>query len=78
MYPEYHVYIDGRADVYGDKFIFDYISIYRAEANLDEKLINQDIETVLVEPKVPLANALRRSPSWKVRYEDQTAVIFTH
>ena len=78
LYPEYHVYIDGRADVYGDKFIFDYMGIYRAEAGLEDKLMDQNIGIVLIEPEAPLANALRRSPSWKVTYEDQTAVIFTH
>jgi hypothetical protein len=78
LYPEYRVYIDGRADVYGDKFIFDYMGIYRAGAGLENKLTDQNIETVLVEPEAPLANALRRSPSWRVAFEDQTAVIFTH
>jgi hypothetical protein len=78
LYPEYRVYIDGRADVYGDNFIFDYMSIYRAGASLENKLADQNVETVLIEPEVPLANALRRSPSWRVAFEDQTAVIFTH
>jgi hypothetical protein len=78
LYPEYHVYIDGRADMYGDKFIFDYMGIYRAETGLEDKLTDQNIGIVLVEPEAPLANTLRRSAFWRVVFEDQTAVIFTH
>ena len=78
LYPDYPVYIDGRADLYGDEFIFDYMSIYRAGAEMEKKLADRQIGIVLVEPEAPIANALRRSSEWKVVFEDQMAVIFTH
>jgi len=77
LYPEYHVYIDGRADVYGDKFIFDFMSTYRGEPGWENKLDDHEVETILIESRSPLANVLRQSPSWRIAFEDQTAIIFT-
>ncbi len=77
IYPEYQVYIDGRADVYGDQFIFEYLSIYRAEPGWEDKLTSYDIHTVLIESKSPLANMLRQSSSWRIVYEDRLSVLFT-
>ena len=76
-YPEYKVYIDGRADVYGDKFIFDYMTIYRTEQGWQEKLDTQAVRIVLVEPDSPLANILSRSPTWQMAFTDKTSTIFT-
>lgn len=76
MYPHYRVYIDGRADVYGDAFIFDYLSIYNAEPGWQDKLNNHAIQTVLVEPYAPLANVLRQSPDWHIAFSDKVSTIF--
>ena len=76
LYPEYPVYIDGRADLYGDKFIFDYMSIYRAEPGWEDKLNNQGVQTILVESNAPLANVLRQLQPWRIAFEDQASVIF--
>ncbi len=76
MYPEYLVYIDGRTEVYGDAFLYDYASIYRAEPGWEEKLNLQAIKLVLVESDSLLAKILRQSPSWKIAFEDKTSIIF--
>jgi hypothetical protein len=76
LYPQYRVYIDGRADVYGDAFIFTYMSIYNAQPGWEDKLNNQGIQTVLVETDAPLANALRQSPAWRVSFTDKASTIF--
>jgi hypothetical protein len=76
LYPQYRVYIDGRADVYGDAFIFNYMSIYNAEPDWQTKLNDQGIQTVLVETNAPLANALRLSPDWRVSFTDKASTIF--
>jgi hypothetical protein len=75
-YPEYRVYIDGRADVYGDSFIYDYMSIYRAESGWQDKLKNEGIQTVLVEFDSPLANMLLQSSAWHVAFTDKISTIF--
>ena len=75
-YPEYKVFIDGRADVYGDSFLYDYMTIYRSEPGWEDKLKNQGVQTVIVEPNAPLANTLLASQSWKIVFEDKISVIF--
>jgi hypothetical protein len=76
LYPQVRVYIDGRADIYGDAFILDYLSIYNAEPGWEGKLNGQDIKTVLVESNAPLADALRQSPDWHVTFSDKLSTIF--
>jgi hypothetical protein len=75
-YPEYKVYIDGRADVYGDAFLYDYISIYHAEPGWEAKLNDHSIRTVIVESDSPLANIMRQSPGWRTAFEDKASIIF--
>jgi hypothetical protein len=75
-YPQARVYIDGRADVYGDAFIVNYLSIYNAKPGWEEKLNNQAVQTVLVESDAPLANDLRQSPAWHIAFTDKQSTIF--
>ncbi len=76
IYPEYRVFIDGRADVYGDKFIFDYMTIYHAEPGWENKLNNQAVHTVLIESNAPLAYLLNQSPAWHIAFQDKKSTIF--
>lgn len=77
LYPQYQVYVDGRAfDVYGDKFLYDYMDIYRAQSNWEEALDKQAVRLVVVDPKSGLASALRQSSGWEIVYEDQLSVLF--
>ena len=76
MYPQFRVYIDGRADVYGDSFIFNYLSIYNAEPGWQDKLNHQTVQTILVEPDSPLANVLRQSAAWHIAFSDRESAIF--
>jgi hypothetical protein len=77
LYPEYKVYIDGRADIYGDQFIYDYIIVYNGQAGWDEALKHWDVQLVLIEPESGLARELRDSDKWQVTYEDDLCVLFT-
>lgn len=77
LYPEYRVYVDGRADVYGDDFLFQMVSTYDGHIAWREPLDRYGIRTVLISPDVPLASLLRNDPDWQKAYEDNKAVIFT-
>jgi hypothetical protein len=77
LYPEYRVYIDGRADVYGDDFLFEMIKIYEGHTGWREPLDHHGVRTVLISPDVPLASLLRIDKDWQKAYEDKQAVIFT-
>lgn len=76
LYPEYLVYIDGRADLYGEEFITNYRRIYYTKPGWEEKLDQENIRIVFVESDSMLADALRQSSTWKEEYEDNISVIF--
>ncbi len=78
LYPEYRVYIDGRADVYGDAFFAEAMRTYDGVATGLSSLDRHAIRTVLISPDAPLANLMRNDhDSWKVVYEDNDAIIFS-
>jgi hypothetical protein len=77
LYPKYPVYIDGRADVYGDAFIIETMRTDSGYAGWQEPLERLAIRTVLVSPEEPLSSLLRQDEKWNRVYEDRQAVIFT-
>lgn len=76
LYPAYRVYIDGRADVYGDTFIEDFLKIYRAEPGWSDRLAERDVRLVLVEPDSPLALALTGDSNWQRVFSDARSALF--
>jgi hypothetical protein len=74
--PEMPVFIDGRADVYGDRFFDETIHTYRGLENWNLTLDRFGVRTVLIERDGPLASLLRAQAGWKVIYEDQQAIVF--
>ena len=76
LFPERKVFIDGRADVYGDEFIFEYLRTYHAEPAWRDRLEHHGIRTVLTEPHSQLANLLREEKGWRNVFEDPRAAIF--
>lgn len=77
LHGEYPVYIDGRADVYGDKFMYEAFNTHDGGNGWQGSLDRFSIRTVLIEPDVPLASLLRSDEQWQKVYEDHQAVIFT-
>lgn len=77
MYPQARVFIDGRADVYGDAFIENvYLKAYRGGVGWHEPLGRYNVRVVLIEPNAPLAMQLVRDSAWKQVYADQQAVVY--
>jgi len=76
LYPTYRVYIDGRADVYGDKFLDSFADLYRAQGDWRTSLEKYAVQTVVLPPKTGLATALRHEPGWSNVFEDKQAAIF--
>lgn len=76
LYPEYPVYIDGRADVHGDRFIEEFLNVYRATPGWEDELQKKNVRLVLVEPDAPLAVALGTSPGWRRAFEDTLSVVY--
>ena len=60
LYPDYRVYIDGRADVYGDDLLQEFLNVHDGKTSWREPLDSHGIRTVLVKPDVALASLLRQ------------------
>ena len=78
LYPEYQVYIDGRADLYGDAFMDELAATYYLRGDLWRgQLEKWGIRTVALPPDAPLVTALRVLPDWDTVYSDVQAVVLT-
>jgi hypothetical protein len=78
LYPEYRVYIDGRADVYGDAFMDDLATTYYLkDESWRSPFERWGIRTVVLPPDAPLVTALRTLPDWETIYADPQAVVLT-
>lgn len=76
LYPEYKVFIDGRADVYGDAFMDEFASTYYLQGpSWQAPLEKWNIRTIALPPDAPLATALQSTPGWKTVFSDQQAVV---
>jgi hypothetical protein len=76
LYPQYKVYMDGRADVYGDALIEEFFTVHEGRRSWRKPLDSYGIRTVLVEPDTPIATLLREDSAWQNVFEDKQAVIF--
>jgi hypothetical protein len=77
LYPQYRVFMDGRADVYGDTFMTDFSDSYYLTDNWSKSLQIWGIRTVVLPPDAPLIIALRSNHEWEQLYADSQAVILT-
>jgi hypothetical protein len=76
LYPRVPVFIDGRADVYGEG-LSQYVDTYYLQKSWMQSLVKWKVTTVIVPPECPLASALREMPEWSLSYQDQAAAIFS-
>jgi hypothetical protein len=77
LYPSTPVFIDGRADLYGQQLLDQFANTYQLKGTWQQPLRQWSIDTVLVPPDSALATGLRSSPDWTVSYEDSQAIILT-
>lgn len=76
LYPERQVFIDGRADVYGDAFIEKYMAVQRLRPNWREVLDEHDVRLALVAKDGPLASALSIDGDWRESYAGKVERLF--
>jgi len=70
------VFVDGRADVYGDAFLFYYLQAFEIRQNWEEPLAEFDVSYVLMEKGSPLFALLEASGEWQEAYRDDLAQIY--
>jgi hypothetical protein len=77
LYPSTPVFIDGRADLYGEQLLDQFAGTYQLKGDWRQTMQRWNISTVIVPTDSALATGLRSSHGWTVSYEDSQAVILT-
>jgi hypothetical protein len=69
-------FIDGRADMYGDRFVFDHNAIVGGDlVRFKQATDRWGIGWTILSPSTPLTGELDRMPGWKRVYADRWAVV---
>ena len=77
-YPEpYRIFIDGRADFFGERFTKEYLATLNGEPGWQDTFKRYRVEMALVPPEAPLATLLRSAPGWRLVEESSQAVLFS-
>src|ERR1035438_3003853 len=76
VYPAYRVFVDGRADLYGDQLLQQSIqTVPNLRSGWRAILDHWQVDTVLVPPSSPLAQALLLDPNWRASFQDTKAIV---
>ena len=69
-------YIDGRADMYGDAWVQQYLAIAGgAQPDVDKAFKRWNIRWTILSPREPLVHMLDSRPGWRRVYADGFAVV---
>jgi hypothetical protein len=75
LYPEYRVFVDGRADLYGDGLLRQFKTAMQLRTGWRDILDRWKVEAVVVPPSCALAQALLLDPNWHAAFGDSKAII---
>ena len=76
LWPAYHVFMDGRSDMYGEKFGADYLKIANVQPGWKDTLKSYGIDWVVFDTQSALSAALQEQTDWQPIYSDIVATIF--
>ncbi len=76
LYPQQKVFVDGRFDLYGEKFTEKYIDLLNAKYGWEQTLKTYGVDTVLLRIDTPLTGALKETSRWRPIYDDGIAIVF--
>ncbi|MBL8078647.1 MAG: hypothetical protein JNM55_11840 [Anaerolineales bacterium] len=71
---QYPVFIDGRADLYGNEIISQWQSVASAQANASAILDQWDVNIVLMESNSPVVKLLK-ADQWEITFQDEMSVV---
>lgn len=78
LYPEYKVFIDGRADVYGDSFMDEFASLYYIKGESWRAPLDKwHLQTIALPPDAPLISVLSTQPGWNRIFSNGLTVVLT-
>jgi len=76
LYPDWRVFIDGRADVYGDEFMNKYMDVAWLHPRWRNVLDEYKVNLVLVKAASPLAVVLSNDRDWQEIYSGEVEQLF--
>ncbi len=76
FYPDKRVFVDGRADVYGDELVSKYIAAYSGAPTWKQILDEYRIEVLLIEKESTLATLAGASGEWKEVFRGPIESVF--
>ena len=76
FFPNPRVFVDDRHDLYGERFLKDYLNVMHVQTGWEKFLNERQVQWILAPGEGSLANILKETPAWKVIYEDNTAILF--
>ena len=76
LYPKARVFVDGRADLYGDDILRQFQDAAQLRTGWRQVLDNWEVQAVLVPSGSPLAQGLLLDEHWRVEYRDLKAILF--
>ncbi len=76
LYPDQKVFIDGRADVYGEAFIDRYLQVYQLRKGWESPLDFYAVNVMIIDKGSSLSTVLNERTGWEQRYADEKAAIF--
>jgi hypothetical protein len=74
--PQYPVFIDGRADLYGDDLMKSWLDVVNGSDNGIKTLDQWHVKIILLEPASPILQKLA-ALGWQQAYKDDKSVIWT-
>jgi hypothetical protein len=77
LYPDVHVMLDDRHDLYGEVFLRECLKTAHFEYGWRDALDRNHVNWVVVPTDLPLANGLKLDNTWRIDYDDGTAIIFS-
>jgi hypothetical protein len=80
LYPEYRVFVDGRADLYGaelrsEDLLRQFQTAVQLRTGWRDVLDSWKVEAVLLPPSCALAQALLLDPNWQAAFRDSKAIV---
>jgi hypothetical protein len=75
-WPKYRVFMDGRSDMYGEKFGNPYLKVANAFPGWKDVLGRFDINWVFFNTESAISSALSQDHDWQAIYSDKIATIF--
>jgi hypothetical protein len=76
LYPKYRVFVDGRADLYGDILLRQFQTVSQVRSGWRQVVDRWKLRVVLIPQDCALTQALMLDPEWQVRYKNARSVLF--